>query len=75
MEDASALRSKPNDDGLSLIPKIILSRKCGVLFMSAVYTQVHFRLDFIIEANTMNPNQSDLRTYCLQYRLPQNISR
>ena len=47
-------------------------------FTSAVYIQVHFRLDFIIEANTMNPDQtaplgswkqSDLGPYCLQYML------
>ena len=28
------------------------------LFTSAVYVQVHFRLHFIIEANTMNPDQT-----------------
>ena len=33
---------------------------------------VHFRLDFFMEANSMN---SDLVLYCLQYRLPKNISR
>ena len=27
--------------------------------MSATYTLVHFRLDFIMEANIMNPNQTD----------------
>ena len=50
--------------------------------MFAVYNQVHFRLDFIMEANTMNPDktapfvqQSELGPYCLQYRLPKNISR
>ena len=38
--------------------------------MSAVYTQVHFTLDFILEANIMNPDQtapreqSDLGPYC-----------
>ena len=26
--------------------------------MSAAYIQVHFRLDFIMEANTMNPDQT-----------------
>ena len=39
---------------------------------SAAYIQVHFRLYFIMEANTMNP---DLGPYCLQYRLPMKISR
>ena len=43
--------------------------------MSAAYSQVHFKLDFIMEANTMNPDQtgpleqSDMDSYCLQYRL------
>ena len=43
--------------------------------MSAAYSQVHFRLDFIMEANTMDPDQtgpleqSDLGSYGLQYRL------
>ena len=29
-----------------------------------------FRLDFIMETNTMEPDQSDLGPYCLQYELP-----
>ena len=46
--------------------------------------QVHFKLDFVMEANTMNPDQADrvlpweqsnLGPYCLQYKLPKNISR
>ena len=37
---------------------IFLSWKCCLLFMPAAYIQVHFRLDFIIEANTMNPDQT-----------------
>ena len=42
---------------------------------SAAYIQVHFRLDSIMEANTMNPDQtapleqSDLGLYCLQFDL------
>ena len=28
-----------------------------MLFTSAEYIQMHFRLDFIIEANNMNPDQ------------------
>ena len=38
----------------------------------------HFRLDFIMEANSMDPYQTaqyDLGPYCLQYRLRKNISR
>ena len=51
---------------------------------SSANTQVHLRLDFIMEANNMNPDQtaaleqSDLGPYCLpnrQYRLPKKISR
>ena len=41
--------------------------------MTAAYIQVHFRLDFIVEAKTMNPDQQS-DPYCLQ-RLPKNISR
>ena len=37
-----------------------------------LHLQVHFRLDFIMEANIMYP---DLSLYCLQYRLPKNINR
>ena len=33
-----------------------------------MYIQVHFRLDFIIEANAINPDHSDQVTYCLYYR-------
>ena len=40
-------------------------------FMSAAYIQVHFRLDFFMKANNMNP---DLGPYCLQYRVSKNIS-
>ena len=31
-----------------------------LIIMSAANTQVHFRLDIIMEANTMNPDQTDL---------------
>ena len=50
------------------------------LLTSAAYIQAHSRLDLIMEANTMNPDQtapweqSDLGSYCLQYRLHKNIS-
>ena len=45
-------------------------------FLSAAYFLVHFRLGFIMEANTMSPKeQSDPGPYCLQYGLPKNISR
>ena len=47
-------------------------------FMSATYIKVHFRLDFFKAANNMNPDQtapSDLDSFCLEYRLPKNISR
>ena len=49
--------------------------------MSDAYIQVHFKLDFFMVANNMNPEQSapleqsDLGPYCLQYMLPKNISR
>ena len=41
--------------------------------MSAAYTKVHFRLEFFMEANNINPDQaaplgqSDLGPYCLPY--------
>ena len=47
-----------------------------LLFTPAAYIYMHFRLDFIMEANNMNPDQtapweqSDLGPYCLQYKLP-----
>ena len=37
---------------------MFLSWKCNLLFKSVVYIQVHFRLDFVMEANTMNPDQT-----------------
>ena len=47
--------------------------------MSAAYIQVHFWLDFIVNANTMYPDQtareqSDLGTYCynIGYQVPKN---
>ena len=39
--------------------------KMSSIFTSAVYIQVCFKLDFIMEANNMDP-------YCLQHRLPKN---
>ena len=43
---------------------------------------MHFRLVFFMEANNTDPDQTtskkeqfDLGSYCLQYRLPKNISR
>ena len=53
--------------------------------MTAAYIQVPFRLDLFMETNNMDPNQtapsvalreqSDQCSYCLQYRLPKNITR
>ena len=62
---------------------LTIKNSCDVLKMlsvvSAAYIQVHFRLDFSMEANNMNPDQtwelSVLGPYCLKYRLPKNISR
>ena len=41
---------------------IFLSLKCCLLFMSAAYIQVQFRLDFNMEANNINPNQTAIRS-------------
>ena len=41
--------------------------------LSAANTQVHFRLDFIMEVNTDQTAPKD--PYFLQYRLPKKISR
>ena len=52
--------------------------KCCLLFTSAEYMQVHFRLVVFMEANNMNPDQTDCSDpgpYCLEYRLPKKISR
>ena len=49
--------------------------KMSSSFTSAAYIIVHSKLDFIMEADTMNPDQtapweqSDLGTYCLQCKL------
>ena len=44
--------------------------------LSAAHTQVHFRLDFIMEVNTINTDQTALEDpYFLQYKLPKKISR
>ena len=42
---------------------------CCLLFISAAYIQVHFRLDFSWK-NDQIALKSDLGPYCLQYRLP-----
>ena len=39
--------------------------KYRMLLTSAAYVQVYFRPDFIMQTNTMNPDQqSDLGLYC-----------
>ena len=56
-------------------PAHIFVLKCFLLFTSAAYIQVHFRLDFFMEANNMDPDQTALKEqshlgpFCLQYRL------
>ena len=37
---------------------IFLSSKCGLFIISAAYMQVHFKLDFIMKANTINHDQT-----------------
>ena len=51
---------------LNLILPLFILMTCA--FTSAAYIQVHFRLDFFMEATNMNTEQSDLGPYCLQYR-------
>ena len=36
---------------------IFLSCKCCLLFTSAAYIYIHFRIDFITEAHNMDPDQ------------------
>ena len=49
-------------------------------YVCCIYIPVHFRLDFIMGVNSMNPDQtapkqSDLGPYCLQYRPPKSRSK
>ena len=67
---------------LTLTPPVSFLSPENVIcfFLSAAYIQVHFKQDFFMEANNIYPNQipreqSDLGPYCLQCRLPKNISR
>ena len=39
-------------------PNIFFRPKNGLLFTSAAYIQVHFRLYLIMEGNTMNPDKT-----------------
>ena len=41
---------------LTFIPPLFLSWKCHLLFTSAAYIQVHFRLIFFLDANNMDPD-------------------
>ena len=60
---------------------VLFVLKLSSAVMSAAYIQVNFRLDFYMEANNMNPDQtaiwkqSDLGPFCLQYRLPMREQR
>ena len=40
--------------------------------MSSAYIQVNFRQEFFMEEKNITPDQT---AYCLQYKLPKNISR
>ena len=46
-----------DNNGKPLSTQIFLIIKMSV-FMSAAYIQVHFRLDLIIEASALNPDQT-----------------
>ena len=41
--------------------KYYLLGKCCLLFTSVTYIQVHFRLDLIMDAKSMNPDQTALK--------------
>ena len=43
--------------------------------MYAAYIKSSLQITFIMEANTMNQDHSDLETYCLQNRQPKYITR
>ena len=47
---------------LTFIPPIFFLEKDVCFVTSAAYIQVHFRLDFIMEANTLNPVQTAPRS-------------
>ena len=57
-------------------PPLFFVLKIMSAVTSAAYIQEHFRQDFFMEANNMNPDQTamNLGLYCLQYRLPININ-
>ena len=60
---------------LTLIPSLFFLENV-VCFLHLLHIQVNFKFRLFMEANNMNPwEQSDLGPYCLQYRLPKNISR
>ena len=69
--------------GLTLILPLLFVLKMLSAFYFCCYSSVLqiVRLDFFMEANNMNPDQtapreqSDLYPYCLQYRLAKNIGR
>ena len=48
--------------GITLIsPLLSLSWKCGLLFTSAAYIQMHFRSDSFMESSNMSPDQTALK--------------
>ena len=49
----------------------LILTKAVCLLTSAAYIQFYF----IMEANTMNSDQTDLNSYCLQYRLHKEHER
>ena len=57
MSDTGQYYSMSNVD-LPLSCHYSLSRKCCLLFTPAAYIHEHFRVDFIMEANTMIPDQT-----------------
>ena len=70
-------RSHFASQSLTLVPPLFffVLKTLSALYVCCKYSNA-FRLNFLMEANTMNPDQtapweqSDLGPYCLQYRLP-----
>ena len=61
---------------LPLSHQYVSSWKCILLFKSTVYIHVHFRLDFVLEGDTMNPDQTaTLRSSLIWVHIACNIGR
>ena len=64
-----------NKTTLTLIPRYLFILKMSAFYICCIYSSALQTRFFFMETSNMNSDQEQPGPYCLQYRLPKNISR